>query len=88
MTRKASLSGLEAISISDKLTFDTSILKCNTIEEVWRLIGEQSECFLKIFDAYRDDIEIPVLDIQQYMHYFHNMVGMSVQCPNCKTIVL
>ena len=84
MTRKIQQSKVEAISISSTIKYDTSLLKQEGIEEVWRIIGEQSEFFLRVFDSYKNNISIPIHEIWSFLHYFHNMVGLSVQCPNCK----
>ncbi len=84
MTRKIQPSDVEAISISSTMNFDQSLLKQEGIEEVWRIIGEQSEFFLRVFESYKDNTAIPTLEIWSFLHYFHNMVGLSVQCPNCK----
>jgi hypothetical protein len=87
MTRKAPLSGIESISMS-KTKYNPSLRKHEGIEEVWRILGEQSELMLKVFDSYKDDAIIPVEEIGSLLHYFHNMVQISaIQCPNCKQII-
>ena len=84
MSRKANLSSVESISISSAMKYNPTLLKQEGIAEVWRIIGEQSEFFLNVFGRYKDNTIIPVQEIWSYLHYFHNMVGLSVQCPNCK----
>ncbi len=88
MTRKVDPASIESISIGNANKFNTSLLKQEVIEEVWRTIGEQSEFFLNAFERYKDDVAIPVHEIWALLHYFHNMVGLSAQCPQCKTILL
>jgi len=90
MTRKAKLDSIDHISIdkTGTIRFNPSLLKHEGIEEVWRILGEQSEFFLNVFDSYRDNTVIPVHEISAFLHYFHNMVGLSFQCPICKTVLL
>lgn len=87
MTRKASLSSVESISLGET-KYNPSLRKHEGIEEVWRIIGEQSELLLKVFDSYKDGAVIPLEEIASLLHYFHNMVAISaIQCPNCKEII-
>jgi muconolactone delta-isomerase len=89
MTRKVNPSSVESISISTTMKFNPSLLKQGGIEEIWRIIGDQSEFFLNVFERYKDDVVIPVEEIWSLLHYFHNMVGLSaIQCQNCKTTFL
>jgi hypothetical protein len=64
--------------------FDTSFLKNGEIEDVWRIIGEQSEWLLDMLSIYRDDVQIPLQHMEQWFHYFFNMTGLSIVCPNCR----
>jgi hypothetical protein len=87
MTRKAPLSGVESISMG-KTKYNTSLRKHEGIEEVWRIIGEQSELMLKVFDSYKDDAVIPLEEIGSLLHYFHNMVQFSMyQCSKCGSAI-
>jgi len=56
--------------------FDTSLLKHEGIEEIWRIIGEQSAWLLETLDAYKENIEIPPLHIAEFLHYYSNMTQM------------
>ena len=84
MTRKVEREWVKDISIGEGTKFDTSLLKDQKIEEVWRIIGEQSEWLLNMLSIYRDDIQIPLQHIGQWFHYFFNMTGLSIVCPNCR----
>lgn len=87
MTRKASLLGVKSISLGET-KYNPSLRKHEGIEEVWRIIGEQTELMLKVFDSYKDDVVIPLEEIGSFLHYFHNMASISaIQCPNCKKII-
>jgi muconolactone delta-isomerase len=89
MTGKVNPSSVESISIGNTIKFNPSLLKQGEIEEIWRIIGEQSEFLLNVFERYKDDVVIPVEEIWSFLHYFHNMVGLSVvQCRNCKTTLV
>jgi hypothetical protein len=83
MTRKVERGWVENISIGEGAKFDTSLLKDEKIEEVWRIIGEQSEWLLNMLSIYRDDVQIPLQHIGQWFHYFFNMAQLSLVCPNC-----
>jgi hypothetical protein len=84
MTRKVEREWVKDISIGEGTKFDTSLLKDEKIEEVWRIIGEQSEWLLNMLSIYRDDVQIPLQHIGQWFHYFFNMTGLSIVCPNCR----
>lgn len=88
MTRKID-PPLTSISVSSTLKYNPSLHKKEGIDAVWRIIGEQSELILKIFDSYKDNVVIPPEEIWSMLHYFHNMVGMSaIQCPNCGKVIM
>jgi hypothetical protein len=89
MTRQKKPEDVNHINIDDRGTrFDTSLLKQEKIEEVWRIIGEQSEFFLKVFNSYKENTTIPIREIWAFLHYFHNMVGLGVKCPKCGIFLL
>jgi hypothetical protein len=90
MTRKAKLGSIDHISLNETGTirFNPSLFEHEGIEEVWRILGEQSEFFLKVFDCYKDNAVIPTHEILAFLHYYHNMVGLAVQCPKCGTVLL
>jgi len=53
-------------------------LKDESIEEVWRIIGEQSEWLLYMLDIFKDIINIPLQYVGQLLHYFSNMTQLMV----------
>lgn len=84
MTRKVEREWVKDISTGEGTKSDASLLKDERIEEVWRIIGEQSEWLLKMLSIYKDDVQIPLQHIGQWFHYFFNMTGLSIVCPNCR----
>lgn len=70
---------------------DKSLLRNEEIEEAWRVLGEQSEWLSKMLDAYKEDVDIPVDQIEQILHFYSNMTllsrmrTVSVTCPICHT---
>jgi len=78
MTRKAPYSGVRRISIGKGVFFDTSTLKIEKIEEVWRIIGEQSEWFMNTLNAFKENQSVPPILISQFLHYFANMTQKRV----------
>jgi len=80
MTRKTGR--IESITGIDK-----SLLKEERIEEAWRVIGEQSEWAIDLLNTYKEDVQIPLSQIMQFLHYFFNMMQLGVYCPNCKKLI-
>lgn len=78
MTRKVERSWVEQIAVTKTITFDTSLLKCEEIEEVWRIIGEQSEWLMKLLDMFKEDVDIPSHHIGIFWHYYANMTCLGV----------
>jgi hypothetical protein len=78
MTRKIKRKWVENISITQELVFDVSLFKHESIEEVWRIIGEQSEWLLRTFDAYKENVIIPPIHIIEFLHYYSNMTQMRL----------
>ena len=83
MTRKVEREWVKDISIGEGTKFGTSLLKGEKIEEVWRIIGEQSEWLLSMLSIYRENVQIPIQHIGQWFHYFFNMTQLSLLCPKC-----
>lgn len=79
MTRKVEGNWVGQISITKQIKFDTSLLKEERIEEIWRIIGEQSEWLLNTLAVYKNDIAIPALHISEFMHYYANMTQLPVR---------
>jgi hypothetical protein len=76
MTRKIERQWVERISLTREETFDTFLFKDESIEEIWRIIGEQSEWLLSTLDAYKENVSIPHLHIAEFLHYYSNMTQM------------
>jgi len=58
---------------------NSNILKKEEIEEAWKIIGEQSEWVINMINIHKEDIEIPTIQIIQFMHFFMNMFGLGMQ---------
>jgi hypothetical protein len=56
-----------------------SIIKNEKIEEVWRIIGEQSEWLLEMLNIHKEDVDIPLQQIAQFLHYYANMTQLPVR---------
>lgn len=69
------LSDVESISTTRTTIFNPSLLTKDGIEEVWRIIDEQSEFISKVFDSYKENVIIPSQEIWSYLHFFHNIAG-------------
>jgi len=58
---------------------DESLFKDENIDEAWRILGEQSEWFLQLLNAHKEDVTIPPQHIGQFLHYFANMAQLQVR---------
>jgi hypothetical protein len=77
LTRKVEREWVKAVSINDKSTaFDVSLLKDESIEEVWRLIGEQSEWLLNLLKSFKENVNIPVSNIKGFLNHFTDMTAL------------
>jgi hypothetical protein len=63
MTRRIDRAWVERISLTRDETFDTSLFRNEGVEEVWKIIGEQSEWLLNTLNAYKAEVAIPPLHI-------------------------
>ena len=71
LTRKVDIEWPKSISIDNKgAKFNVSLLKDESIEEVWRLIGEQSEWLLTLLSAFKENVNIPVDYIRRETRFF------------------
>jgi len=66
---------------------DRSLLKDEQIEEAWKVIGEQSEWVINMLDIHKEDVDVPLNQIMQFLHYFYNMIQLGVCCPNCRQLI-
>ena len=78
-------SKVERNKTQDIAGINKSLLQAGQIEEVWRIIGEQSEWVMKMLAIYEEDVDVPLDQIAQFLHFFFNMVlmGMGIECPKC-----
>jgi len=58
---------------------EKSILKDGDIAESWRIIGEQSAWVLSMLNGHKENAQIPVNQLVQFMHYYLNMLGLGGQ---------
>ena len=58
---------------------DKTLLKNEEIEEAWRILGEQSEWLMNMLSIYKENVEIPIGQITQFMHFYLNMLGLGGQ---------
>lgn len=72
MTRRCS-------SIANIEGIEKSILKDGDIAESWRIIGEQSAWVLNMLNGHKENAQIPVNQLVQFMHYYLNMLGLGGQ---------
>jgi hypothetical protein len=87
MTRQKKREDVDHINIGEGVRFDTSLLKHGEIEEVWKIVGEQSEWLINMLDIFKEDLKIPLQYIGQFFHYYFNMAQLSVTCPKCRTFI-
>ena len=77
LTRKVELLWVKDISVANGL-FDTQLMKDESIEEVWRLIGEQSEWVFNLLNSFKGNVTIPLQCVGQFLHYYANMTMLRV----------
>lgn len=68
MTRKIRIEQIHRIA-----DIDRTLLKNEDIGEAWRIIGEQSECVLNMLTIHKPDVDIPAIQMAQFLHFFANM---------------
>jgi len=78
MTRKVKPERIADISIGRGEVMDKSLLKNGEIEEVWRIIGEQSQWFLNLLDIYKEDANITPKQVSPFLHYYYNMTQLRI----------
>ena len=74
MTRKVSRERVESI-----MGLSKALLENEKIEEAWRIIGEQSEWLLNMLNIYKEDVDIPIQQIAQFLHFYANMTQLQVR---------
>ena len=73
LTRKIEVSWVEAITGIDK-----ALLKNGEIEEAWRIIGEQSEWIFRMLNIFKEDINIPLRNVGQFLHFYANITQLRI----------
>jgi len=77
LTRKVEPEWVKAIPIDNKgAEFDVSLFKDESIEEVCRLIGEQSEWLLNLLGAFKENVSIPASYIERFLNYYTDMTAL------------
>jgi len=74
--------GTEHVPLSNLVSIagiDEALLKGNTIEEAWRIIGEQCEWLLDLLSIYEETASVFPNQIAQFFHYFSNITQLAVQ---------
>jgi hypothetical protein len=80
LTRKINPKWVKTISIDNKGTeFDASLFKEESIEGVWKILGEQSEWLLNTLNAFKEGVKIPVSYVERFLHYYTDMTGVVVR---------
>ena len=71
---------VKAVSVDDKGTpFDVALLSDVSVEEVWRLIGEQAEWLLHMLDSFKDTVAIPASHIRGFLNHFIDITAMPMR---------
>ena len=79
-TRKVEPEWVKTISIDNEGTqFDMSLFKEESIEWVWKIIGEQSEWLLNMLNAFKETVTIPTSYIERFMYYYTDMTGLVLR---------
>ena len=80
MTRQVEPEWVKAVSVDARGTpFNVSLLRDESVEQVWRLIGEQSEWLLHLLDRFKDNSSIPVNHIQGFLNQFTDMTALIMR---------
>ena len=80
MTRKVSPEWVKTISLDNEGTpFDASLFKEESIEGVWKILGEQSEWLLNTLNAFKENITIPPSYVERFLHYYTDMTGLILK---------
>ena len=80
LTRKVEREWVKAVAVDGYgAEFDVSLLKDESIEEVWRLIGEQSEWLLYLLNRFKDNGSIPVSHIKGFLNQFTDMTALVMR---------
>jgi len=77
LTRKVEPEWVKTISTDNKGSpFDVSLLKDESIEEVWRIIGEQSEWMLNLLKTFKENGKIPASHIKVFLNHYTDMTAL------------
>jgi len=80
LTRQVEREWVKSVAINgNRAEFDVSLLRHESVEEVWRLIGEQSEWLLHLLDRFKDNVTIPVSHIKGFMNQFTDMTALVLR---------
>ena len=80
MTRKVERKWVSKVSVdANGAEFDVSLLKDDSVEEVWRLLGEQSEWLLNLLNSFKVNGNIPVSHIRGFLNQFTDMTALPMR---------
>lgn len=80
MTRKVEPKWVKTISLDNEGTqFDASLFKGESIEGVWKILGEQSEWLLSLLNAFKKNVNIPPSYVERFLHYYTDMTGLILK---------
>ncbi len=80
LTRQVEREWVKSVAINgNRAEFDVSLLRDESVEEVWRLIGEQSEWLLHLLDRFKDNVTIPASHIKRFMNQFTDMTALVMR---------
>jgi hypothetical protein len=80
LTRQVEREWVKSVAISGNgAKFDVSLLRDESVEEVWRLIGEQSEWLLHLLDRFKDNVTIPLSHIKGFLNQFTDMTALVMR---------
>jgi len=80
LTRQVEREWVKSVAINGNgAEFDVSLLRNESVEEVWRLIGEQSEWLLHLLDRFKDNVSIPISHIRGFMNQFTDMTALVMR---------
>jgi hypothetical protein len=80
LTRKVDPEWVRTVPIDNKgAELNVSLFKDESIEEVWRIIGEQSEWLLNLLNSFKENVIIPASYIERFLNYYTDMTALAMK---------